>query len=141
LKTNKSKESLAFSNNSSLRFSLNDSAVHEAITRKITEELVLDSLGDSRFILPIKNLSLSLLMHQNYKDIIELARQVYLQRQQSTQRKKLFLEELLLQKEINLELRKNKIKVAQFRSEKKQDFLKDCFDRWKHQSSSKREKL
>jgi len=141
LKTNKSKESLAFSNNSSLRFSLNDSAVHEAITRKITEELVLDSLGDSRFILPIKNLSLSLLMHQNYKDIIELARQVYLQRQQSTQRKKLFLEELLLQKEINLELRKNKIKVAQFRSEKKQDFLNDCFDRWKHQSSSKREKL
>lgn len=115
MKTNKSKESLAFSNNSSLRFSLNDSAVHEAITRKITEELVLDSLGDSRFILPIKNLSLSLLMHQNYKDIIELARQVYLQRQQSTQRKKLFLEELLLQKEINLELRKNKIKVAQFR--------------------------
>ena len=141
MKTNKSKESLAFSNNSSLRFSLNDSAVHEAITRKITEELVLDSLGDSRFILPIKNLSLSLLMHQNYKDIIELARQVYLQRQQSTQRKKLFLEELLLQKEINLELRKNKIKVAQFRSEKKQDFLNDCFDRWKHQSSSKREKL
>jgi len=54
-------------------------------------------------------------MHQNYKDIIELARQVYLQRQQSTQRKKLFLEELLFQKEINLELRKNKIKVAQFR--------------------------
>ena len=62
LKNNKSGNSLALSNDSSLKFSLNESAVHEAVAKKLTHELVVDSLGDSHFALPIKNLTLSLLM-------------------------------------------------------------------------------
>jgi hypothetical protein len=80
-------------------------------------------------------------MHQNYKDIIELAKQIYLQRHIATLRKKIFIEELLIQKEINLELRKNKIKVAQFREEKKQKIFQECFESWKNQSGSKRERV
>ena len=98
LKNNRSGNSLVLSNDSSLKFSLGESAVHEAVAKKLSQELVVDSLGDSRFAFSVQNLALSLLIQENSKDFIELSKQVRVAKAGDKRKKQIFFEELMIQR-------------------------------------------
>lgn len=67
LKNNASGQSLALSNDSSLKYSLNESAIQDIITRKLSNELVVESVNPQRSITHLAN---ALLIRQNIKDVV-----------------------------------------------------------------------
>jgi hypothetical protein len=72
LHNNPSGQSLAISNDSSLKYSLNESAIQDIITRKLSNELVVDSLSPTHKGIP--NMATGLLLREHVKDFVEFAK-------------------------------------------------------------------
>lgn len=72
LQNNPSGQSLAISNDSSLKYSLNESAIQDIITRKLSNELVLESLSPTQKA--ITRLAAAVLLREHLREFVEFAR-------------------------------------------------------------------
>jgi hypothetical protein len=141
LRSNASGQSLAISNESSLKYSLiNESAIQDIISRKLSNELVIESISSPKAS-TLARLATGLLIRENFKDFMEFSKALTLSK--FIQKRELIsvFDELMINKEYRFHSRKSEIKAANFCQERSESLIGGCFYEWFGIAKARREKI